>query len=78
MVTTGFSITSPVDDVARLSFAAGADSNIPVALSTDRFRSTAVTGSVAMLMVVVVGVAFGYRQARQHDAAGVDVVRFMS
>jgi hypothetical protein len=76
--TNGISASSPLNDIVRLPLNAAPDSDVPAALGGDIFRSTAVPGSVALLVIVVVGVAFGYRQARQHDAAGVDVMRFIS
>jgi hypothetical protein len=70
----GIGVRSPLDDVAQIM----PDSHTLVALRGELSDPTALPGSVAMLMIVVVGIAIGYRQARQHDAAGVDTIRYMS
>lgn len=76
--TNGVSVSSPIDDVARSPLMTGSGSDVPVALGSDVVNAAAVPGSVAMLMVVGIGVALGYRQTKQHDVAGVDVMRFIS
>lgn len=76
--TSGISVSSPLADLARLPLVIGPDSDSPVALRGDLVNAVAVPGSVAMLMVVAIGVALGYRQAKQHDVAGAHVMRFIS
>lgn len=71
-------ISSPVDDDAVLALVAGPEWELRVALDGDVASSAAIPGSVAMLMVVAVGVALGYRQAKQHDVGRADVMRFIS
>lgn len=71
-------ISSPVDDDAVLPLVAGPEWELRVALGGDVASSAAIPGSVAMLMVVAVGVALGYRQAKQHDVGRADVMRFIS
>lgn len=76
--TNRVSIRSSIADLARLPLVIGPDSDSPVALRGDLVNAAAVPGSVAMLMVVAIGVALGYRQAKRHDVAGSDVMRFIS
>lgn len=76
--TSGISVSSPLADLARLPLVIGPDSDSPVALRGDLVNAAAVPGSVAMLLVVAIGVALGYRQAKRHDVAGADVMRFIS
>lgn len=76
--TNAVSISSTGDDAVPLPLVAGSGSDVPAVLRSDIVDAAAVPGSVAMLMVVVIGVAVGYRQARRNDAAGTDVMRFIS
>ncbi|SEA49217.1 hypothetical protein SAMN04488580_10375 [Mycobacterium sp. 283mftsu] len=76
--TNRVSIRSSIADLARLPLVIGPDSDSPVALRGDLVNAAAVPGSVAMLIVVAIGVALGYRQAKRHDVAGSDVMRFIS